>query len=676
MIQTSRTESRRSLAFLAACAACVALPFLIYSGSLRAPFIFDDHTNIVDNPDIRRLENLKSRLIFKVDRLPVNSNLPTRPLTFLTFTLDYRFWKLDPAGYRLVNIAVHGLVSLAVFLFGRSLLRRASGRDPWPLAFGAALLFAAHPMNVDAVTYISNRSDSLAALFLFASLLAFDRARGSASAAPASAAKLPLVLSWTCFALSLGFKEIGASFPAMVLLYDHVFVSRFDTHQTARGWKAHVPFWLLLAGFVLFRKLYFGTSGFIGGDLEKSWTPLEYLLTQALVVWKYLKLLCWPVGQSVDHYVWPLKPFRDPKLWTAAGAWIAVSALAAVWFFRVRTKPAVALELSKSAPSKSAPRPSDPTEPPYFSGAALPVTLGVFGLAWFLIGLAPTSSFLPIYDAMVERRVYWPGFGFALMVLAVYLKIFRADLSSPSSASASASAIKKILIAMGVHILALSAATAGRNRLFLNPIELWQESARLYPTNARAFINMGKYQIERDPDLALASSLRSAELNPDSPLVYNNLGNVYNVKGDFESAIRHYEKSIRLDPKFSRSYVSLAGVHFRRREFDKAERIYLQAVELDPYSAQAWNNLGSIYLEWKDPDRARECFQRAIRADANYAEAHFNLGQLEAGLGNLTRALESFEAAHRLLPDHPVVSQNLAAVRSLIAQGGNHDAAR
>lgn len=95
--------------------ACILLPTIIYYNSLHAPFIFDDIGNIVANPDIKQLGNVTTRLIYRYNDVLVRKNDPARPLTFLTFMLNYHFWGLDTFGYHLVNIIVHILTTILVF---------------------------------------------------------------------------------------------------------------------------------------------------------------------------------------------------------------------------------------------------------------------------------------------------------------------------------------------------------------------------------------------------------------------------------------------------------------------------------------------------------------------------------------------------------------------------------
>ena len=108
---------------------CILFIFILYSNSLRAPFIFDDYPSIVENPDIKSIHNLGKRLIYPSPTFAINRNQPTRPLTYLTFALNYYLGQLDPFGYHLWNVILHILVVIVIFFLTRKILQYLNPRE-------------------------------------------------------------------------------------------------------------------------------------------------------------------------------------------------------------------------------------------------------------------------------------------------------------------------------------------------------------------------------------------------------------------------------------------------------------------------------------------------------------------------------------------------------------------
>jgi hypothetical protein len=158
----NKLSSEKALTFIFLIIICFVVGF-VYLNSLKAPFTLDDFPKIVENPDIQKLSNLKSRLIYPYEESnrTFNRNSPLRPLTSLTFALNYHFNGLNPQGYHLFDIVLHMFTAVLVFFFTRMLLRVATGEKSLNVPLIATCIFALHPVNTVAVDYIYNRSDQL-----------------------------------------------------------------------------------------------------------------------------------------------------------------------------------------------------------------------------------------------------------------------------------------------------------------------------------------------------------------------------------------------------------------------------------------------------------------------------------------------------------------------------------
>ena len=158
---------------IAAVLVITAVVAAIYSNTLDASFHLDDFKQITGNNSLRSLDNIFTVLF-----------APKRGVANATFALNYAFGGLDVRGYHLVNIAVHILNSITVYFLLFLTMSSIGGfrTRAKRLAFFSALLFAAHPVQTQAVTYITQRQESLSALFCLSSLLFFRLALGSSGA--------------------------------------------------------------------------------------------------------------------------------------------------------------------------------------------------------------------------------------------------------------------------------------------------------------------------------------------------------------------------------------------------------------------------------------------------------------------------------------------------------------
>lgn len=364
-----------------------AVGVAIYSNSLEASFHLDDASSIVDNAEIRKFD-LKAVM------------QSGRPVLQLTFALNYYLGRLDVFGYHLVNLGLH--ISNAVMLFFILLQTKeqcaGSAKPQAPMSCAkssraplyASLIFIAHPVQTQAVTYIVSRSSVLAAFFSLLSLLLFIRAY-KGQRAGGNYSLLFFAGSFLSFSLALGSKQEAATFPLVLLLYDYYFLSE----GSWRLLRARAAF-----HFVTFGALFFGVCYVFSSQLREfmiidsaraislynneSITSLDYFLTQLHVIPYYIRLLFLPLNLNLD-YDWPIT--RQVDFTTALYFLLLLSInILAVWLFRRER-------------------------------------LLSFGLLWFFITLMVTSSFIVIEDVIFEHRLYLPSVGFAIVMAVLISRI-------------------------------------------------------------------------------------------------------------------------------------------------------------------------------------------------------------------------------------------------------------
>ena len=347
-------------------AAVIVLAVIVtYANSLAGPFLFDDENSIVGNASIRDIDTSLSP--------PRDTPVAGRPLVNLTFALNYQAGGLDVRGYHVVNIAIHAAAALVLFGIVRRtfLLPRTAdrfGTSAANLATAAALIWAVHPLQTEAVNYLSERTESLMGLLYLLTL--YFSVRGFRVAAIVSCAA------------GMACKESMATAPLAVVLYDRVFLyESFRAAFRARRdlYAGLAASWLVLAALMMSTPRT--SVGFAAGT-----SPWVYLLNQAEIVARYLWLTVWPRSLVLDYGL--------PRPLTLGDVLLPGAIV-------------VSLVLATAAALRYAPM------------------VGFPG-AWFSITLAPTSSFVPIATEVgAERRMY-----LALAAIAVLIVIAVHRLSA------------------------------------------------------------------------------------------------------------------------------------------------------------------------------------------------------------------------------------------------------
>ena len=553
-----REGTRSPSALVALGSLAVLLGAAVYLNGLGNPFVYDDERTVVGNASIHQLVNWRYVLLGHL----------FRPLTNQTYALDYAIWGLRPLGFHLTSLVLH-LVNVAlVFRLGLAVVRdrrRGEGeRDGEPsrgavagagattVAFLAAALFAVHPMQTEAVGYVSGRADVLSATGFVLAVLVFRRV---------------LLGDWrwlapalAVYVLACGAKEIAIGVPLVVLAYDRLIVGGPAAQARRRVWRLHAPLLALLGAGALVR-----VALFVRLDQQPFPLPMwRYLLTELIVVWRYLGLLLLPVSQSIVHSVHVVATPLDPMALLAAAGLLLLGAVA--WRIR-RRAPLVA-----------------------------------FGLVWFFVLLAPSSSILPLNQAMAEHRTYLASWGVFLVVAvgAAQLRLWPAG--SPLLPSRAA---RYTVAACGIAALAL--LTLNRNIIWAEPVRLWREAT------VRA---------------------------PDTWFSHYALGAALSQEGNCREAVPILERAGALDPTVAMVHTDLGLCLMELGRLGEAGAALQAALRAAPESPRTHNNLGVLAWRRGDPVGARAHFQHALRLDGSNLVARRNLaGLYETVFGDPAAAL-------------------------------------
>jgi protein O-mannosyl-transferase len=520
---------------------------LAYANCLTKSFVFDDDMWIVDN----RLLDRPAEYI---------ESFHGRPVLAATILALNGMGRQNPVGQHLLNVAIHlgatlvlyGLVrrSLLVPRFRKPYVTRADG-----LAFAVALLWAVHPLQVQSVTYIIQRGESLAGLFYL--LILYALVRGTASRHRG----WWYTLAVAGLVLGCGTKEILVTAPVATILYDRVFLTKSFRRMVRRRWVFYLVFLLAWAAYLAYNlDRAAGVESGIGFGMENV-TPKTYLFTQAGVIVYYLRLSVWPSGTAIDYQSWP---------WT-------------------RT-------LGETMPEGA------------IVGGLLLMTLGLlwrrpaagFVAAWFFIVLAPTSSVLPIIDAVFEHRLYLPLASVA--VLVVFVGDALLGRWRP--------------VALATAAVVLGVLTHQRNELCESRERVWRSAVERMPNNGRGLANLAQGLLMKErPAEAIVVLERALALSAVEPAALENMAAAHEQLGDFVTAEEYYQRLRQAYPKDGRWARLIGDRRLALGRWADAEAAYRKSLDLDPESVEAWYGLAAALNE-----QGRDSTNERTEATARNAE--------------------------------------------------------
>ena len=355
---------------------------LLYSNIMRATFVFDDELFITKNPQLQNLG---------IESFANHLTPQKRIVGLLSFAINRHFNHFDARGYHAVNLGIHLLAGLLVVWLVGLIFKtpRMEGeniaRHQQAIAFFVGGLFLSHPIQTESVTYIAQRFESLAALFYLAAVCLYLKGRISFHHRIRSG--LSFLAAGVSAMLGLSTKETVFTLPAILWVLEIIFFrSLLQKNVSVRKPVFH---WALL-GALLSMLLFGGVFAFYLRSVNlyhiafephlNKISAAQYLMTQFEVVPQYIGLLFLPLHQNVDYDFPAARFFFEPAVW-AGFVWLSCILFAGIK--SIRKYPLVG-----------------------------------FGILWFLITLAVSSSIFPLRDVMVEHRLYLPAVGFSLAVCA------------------------------------------------------------------------------------------------------------------------------------------------------------------------------------------------------------------------------------------------------------------
>ena len=612
----------------------------LYANTLDSPFVFDDVPFIQKNLNVAinslAWDNLKNAALDS-----------PRPLTNLSFAINYYFSGNNTASYHMVNMGLHVLAGLGMYwlLLGLSAIPAmggTKGRVGW-VPFLASLLWLVHPVQTSAVNYIVQRSIIMASMFCLWSMAAYVQAR----LADQARQKTYWALSLGLWLLAMACKETALALPFAVLVLEW-----FLFQDLRREWAR--CFGLILGGFfvlsIMGAYLFLGThplDSVLFDYKNFDFSLKQRLLTEPRVLVHYLSLLVFPYpGRLVlDYDFTPSRALFSPMATSAALA-VVLGLLAA----------AIAL--------------------------ARKFRLASYAVLWFFITLFLESSFIPL-DLAFEHRLYLPSV-FPVFAVTAFL-LARQKYQKPAIVS-----LLCVAVIFGVW-------TYRRNQVWQTDISLWQDTVSKAPGNARAHNNLGlalanarqddealvhfKKAIELKPGFAYANynvgiSLahqeehekaipyfkKALEAEPENVVFLNDLALAYMGAGNLEAALEHLYQALRLEPEYAPTHNNLGVALGGQAMITEALEHFRKAVELVPDYADAHRNLGILLANLDNHPKAIEHFSRILEAHPRDPQAHFFMGRSYAAMGNYKKAVQQFKETLQTVPDYIPALYNIGLV--------------
>ena len=583
-----------------------------YHNSFAGPFVFDDIPAIVDNPSIRHLWP-----ITRVFAPPLESaGAVGRPLVNLSLAVNYALGGTNVAGYHVVNLLLHIAVALVLFGVVLRTLRLPSLRARFEgkarqLALATTLLWTVHPLLTESVTCVIQRGELIVGLFYLATFYSVIRSFTSTRKACWYGCAIAACL------LGMASKEVMATAPIMVLLYDRAFASgSFKESLKRRGplYPGLAATWVLLGLLVLFSQDRNGTVGFGHGV---AWWA--YALTQCEAIVHYLRLALWPRGLAFDYGSYVVQSFT--VVWPQAAVLLAL--LGATAYATIRQP-----------------------------------KLGFVG-CWFFGIIAPSSSVIPLTtQTMAEHRMYLP------LIAVVGLAVFGLFAKANKNAGIAAVAIIAVLLSRG---------TIRRNEVYKSAISLWSDTTSTRPENARAFNDLGfELSAVGRTSEALANYEKALQLKPGFATAIYNKACIILEQGQASAAVELFDQALRLNPLYAKALKGKADALVQSGQGEAALPLYEEAFKQRPDDAGAARGLGIALLGARRFSEAIAPFESALRIDPQDGEAHSGLGHAFWQIGQVEMAVLHFEAAVRLQPDFEQAHYDYA--RALARAGRLQDA--
>lgn len=554
-----------------------ALVWLVYSNAFKADWQFDDYPNIVNNSGIRPIGNWNDWILNSLYANPINKDRLIRPVAYLTFAVNWYFGKGSLFGYHLVNVIIHISSACVLFLSICLLLNSPNSsyqKSPYriPIALLAAVLWAIHPIQVQAVTYIVQRMTCLSGLFYIVGIYFYLLLKNTTNKINQFILCFGVILSYI---LALGTKEHTITLPTCIFVIEFIFYRDLRDNRTKKIALSLLLLFFLVSAILLLTVLRDPLLDILSQYDGRDFTLQQRLLTQPRILVMYLRQLFLPIDCyfSVVHDVPLSMSFVQPI--TTILAIVFILGLIVYGFRQISVRPFVAL-----------------------------------GILFFFVGHAVESTFIPL-EMVFEHRNYLPSI-FLFLPVAIGMNRLINNPPKNSKAIAMISSVALIILIASDGI-----ATYNRNQVWSTEIDLWSDALKKAPLNPRPYQTIASIYKNRK---AYRKALDLYETTLKLPHIsnisqsksLNNIGNIYRETGHWDLALRFYRESLSADQSNHLARLNAATALVSNGQFDAAMKHAEILFRIEPDNVRTINLYGFILYKQQRYKDALFYFRKGI----------------------------------------------------------------
>ncbi len=543
---------------------------IVYVNSFSAPFHLDDFGSISNNYSIRDPFNIAEIWKFYSNRF----------IIYFTFAINYFIHQTGLEGYHITNVAIHIFNGFILYLIMYNILSLKYFNGKKIATFKrfvcilAAVMFIVHPMQVNAVTYIVQRTASLAAtfyllaIFFFIKFRVYDKVR-----------YFVLVMLFTILAMFT--KENTITIPFMLLFIEILFFLK----DGKTSWKKRLLFLFVLfltvpiiPGTNLFLHGYSQSDPGVSFKASTSMDRMWYFYTSLNVIILYIKLLFIPNYQNFDYSNdYPI----SHNIWEH-GSYISLIILVLIFLVAVKN----------------------------FKRNKL-ITLGI---VWFFMGLAVESSFISIKDVYFEHRVYYPLAGFVIALMGIVF----AEFKSKDRKMLVKKPLLYFTVLSAIVIIMNSALTLRRNYIYSDTVRLWSDVVKKAPMSDRGHSSLGASYLDYydSDDESTKKYLKRAEEElkiaiqqyPYNDTAHCNLSKTYYLEGEYDLAIKEAEETNKISPSVY-AFHNMGKAYEKKGNLKDALWAFTCGYNRDKKATFILDDLGSYYYDQKDYVNAKKYYE-------------------------------------------------------------------
>lgn len=574
---------------------------IIYSNSFNGEWHLDDAGNILENTNVH-LTNLSWPEIKETFYL---QGRISRPVTLFSFSVNYYFDGLNVFGYHVVNLIVHYISAVFLFLFiyntlNLPIVRDRYGANAYRIALVATILWAIHPIQVLAVSYIVQRMASMAGMFYIMAMYFYLRGRTSGDLRRSIAFFVVCVLSAI---LSFGSKQNAAMLPVSLFVYDLLLIQGVTGTSIRKNIKiAVIPFLIFVALGVFHADL----SSILNGYENRPFTLLERLLTEPRVIIFYISLLFYPIHSrfALIHDIDISRTLFDP--------WTTLLSILLIVFIN-----GYALAAARKRPLVS------------------------FCIIFFFLNHLIEGSIIPL-ELIYEHRNYIPSMFFFVPVAILMLNVL--DFLSYRKHI-------QIIVLIGIAFLLYDQGRTvyKRNEILRSGLNLWTDNVNKYPNLSRPHNNLGNVYFKKGLLLeAFAEFNKASQLNrhPNlriAAICEHNLGQIYRIVGRDDKAIIKFKKALTIYPRYTPSLNSLGMIELKKSNTKKAYSYAIKALNINPDSAELHELLSLALLKFNRLEEAVIESQKALKLDPERTIPLKIIAEVYKRTGETERAIQYWE---------------------------------